>query len=137
MILPPDIRIIDEIGINERTIVSWYDKATQDFGFGIFHISEQPDVVSKISLYTMWGYLVYTDPPIKDHTEAAEVYDLFLTDLLKGDHWFEDDSNFEIPEELQHLMEDVQKGLDKLEPRVDARAKLTLVKTEEINETTI
>jgi hypothetical protein len=137
MLLPPDIRIIDELGINERTIVSWYDKATQDFGFGIFHISEQPNVVSKISLYTMWGYLVYTAPPIKDHAEAAEVYDLFLTDLIKGDYWFEDDSNFEIPEELQHLMEDVQKGLDKLEPRVDARTKLTLVKTEEVNETTI
>lgn len=132
--IPPDIRIIDEIGINERTIVSWYDKSTQDFGFGIFHISDQPNVISKISKYTMWGYLVYTAPPIADHAEAATVYDLFLTDLLKGDYWFEDDSNFEIPEELRHLMVDTQKGLDNLEPRVNTKPKLTLVKTGDIDE---
>lgn len=132
MTVPPDIRIIDEIGINERTIVSWYDKATQDFGFGIFHISDKPNVISKISAYTMWGYLVYTAPPIKDPAEAAEVYDLFLNDLLAGNHWFEDDSNFEIPLDLQYLMEDTQKELDKLEPRVNTRPKLTLVKMEKL-----
>lgn len=133
----PDVRIIDEIGVNERTIVSWYDKTAKAFSFGIFHISDRPNIQAKLSVYTNWGYLVYIAPPIEDHVEAAEVYDLFLTDLLKANYWFEDDSNFIVPEEFQHLMEDVQKGLDNLEPRVKTKPRLTLIKPEEPNETTI
>jgi hypothetical protein len=100
----PDIRIIDEIGVNERTIVSWFDRVDQTFGFGIFHISEQPNVQAKLSTYTNWGYLVYNAPKIKDPSEAATVYDLYLKDIIAGNNWFEDDSHFEIPEDLQHLI---------------------------------
>lgn len=127
----PDIRIIDEIGVNERTIVSWFDKTDQTFGFGIFHISEQPNIQAKLSIYTNWGYLVYNAPKIKDHIEAAEVYDLFLTDIIAGNHWFEDDNNFIIPEDLQYLLEDTQKSLDEIGKPKDNRPRLVLVKTEE------
>ncbi len=124
----PDIRIIDEIGVNERTIVSWYDKADQTFGFGIFHISEQPNVQAKLSAYTNWGYLVYNAPKIEDPTEAAEVYDLFLKDIIAGNNWFEDDSKFIIPEDLQYLLEDTQKSLDEMDKPKDNRPRLFIVK---------
>lgn len=127
----PDIRIIDEIGINERTIVSWFDRADQTFGFGIFHISEQPNVQAKLSAYTNWGYLVYNAPKIKDPTEAAEVYDLYLKDIIAGNYWFENDKYFIIPEELQHLMEDTQKSLDSLDKKDHTRPKLVLIKNDE------
>jgi hypothetical protein len=127
----PDIRIIDEIGVNERTIVSWYDKAVQAFSFGIFHISEQPNIQSKLSAYTNWGYLVYIAPPIEDHVEAAEVYDLFLMDLIKEDYWFEDDSEFIIPDEMYEMAEDMGINLDKEEVVVNTRTRLSLVKSEE------
>lgn len=123
-----DIRIIDEIGVNERTIVSWYDRLSKKFSFGIFHISDQPNIQSKLSAYTTWGYLVYVAPPIEDHIEAAEVYDLFLNDLMKGDHWFEDDSKFEIPEEMYEMAKDLGIELDKPEVIVNTRPRLTLIK---------
>jgi hypothetical protein len=128
----PDIRIIDEIGVNERTIVSWYDRAAKAFSFGIFHISDQPNIQSKLSAYTNWGYLVYIAPAIEDYTEAAEVYDLFLTDLIKEDYWFEDDSNFEVPEEMYEMAKDLGIELDKPEVKVNTRPRLTLVKSEEL-----
>lgn len=128
----PDIRIIDEIGVNERTIVSWYDKAAKAFSFGIFHISDQPNIQSKLSAYTNWGYLVYIAPAIEDHKEAAEVYDLFLTDLIKGDNWFEDDSKFEIPDEMYEMAEDLGIKLDKPEVVENTRPRLTLVKSEDL-----
>lgn len=127
----PDIRIIDEIGVNERTIVSWFDRADQTFGFGIFHISEQPNVQAKLSVYTNWGYLVYNAPKIKDPAEAAEIYDLYLKDILAGNYWFEDDKYFNIPEDLQYLMEDTQKSLDSLNEKAQTRPKLVLVKNDE------
>jgi hypothetical protein len=130
----PDIRIIDEIGVNERTIVSWYDKAVKAFSFGIFHISKQPNIQSKLSAYTNWGYLVYIAPAIEDHVEAAEVYDLFLMDLIKEDYWFEDDSNFEIPQEMYEMAKDLGIDLDKPEVKVNTKPKFVLIKNEVIND---
>jgi hypothetical protein len=129
-----DIRIIDEIGVNERTIVSWYDKVAKAFSFGIFHISEQPNIQSKLSAYTSWGYLVYVASPIEDHKEAAEVYDLFLMDLIKEDYWFEDDSNFIVPEEMYEIAKDLGIELDKPEVKVNTRPKFVLIKNEAIND---
>jgi len=132
----PDIRIIDEIGVNERTIVSWYDKVAKAFSFGIFHISEQPNIQSKLSAYTNWGYLVYIAPAIEDHKEAAEVYDLFLTDLIKEDYWFEDDSKFIIPEEMLEMAKDLGIDLDKPEVVENTRPKFMLLKNEDTDDTT-
>lgn len=132
-----DIRIIDEIGVNERTIVSWYNKVSKAFSFGIFHISEQPNIQSKLSAYTNWGYLVYIAPPIEDHVEAAEIYDLFLTDLIKEDYWFEDDSKFIIPDEMYEMAEDMGISLDKVEVVENTRPRLMLIKSEDLDETTI
>jgi hypothetical protein len=127
-----DIRIIDEIGVNERTIVSWYDRTAKAFQFGIFHISDQPNIQSKISAYTTWGYLIYIAPSIQDHVEAAEVYDLFLKDLLKGDYWFEDDSNFIITDEIKEMAKDLGIEIED-KPATITRPKLTLVKSEEFD----
>lgn len=127
--LNTDIRIIDEIGVNERTIVSWYDRYNKSFSFGIFHISDRPNVLSKILEYTQWGYWIYIAPPIEDHVEASQVYDLFLKDLLAGNNWFEDDANFETPEEFQHLLEDVKKSINEIDKNNKPRH-LVLVKDE-------
>ncbi len=132
MMLPMDIRIIDEIGINERTIVSWYDRLSKSFSFGIFHISDQPNVISKITPYSIWGYTVYVAPPIEDHIEASEVYNLFLKDLMDGNNWFEDDTKFEIPKDLEYLMEDTKKSLDEIDNGSKVRPKLVLIKNEEL-----
>lgn len=126
-----DIRIIDEIGVNERTIVSWYDKVAKAFSFGIFHISDQPNIQSKVSAYTTWGYLTYIAPPIEDHVEAAQVYDLFLTDMIKGNHWFEDDSNFIITDDILEIAKDLGVDIDNLEKKGHTRPKFTLIKNEE------
>lgn len=126
-----DIRIIDEIGVNERTIVSWYDREAKAFQFGIFHISDQPNIQSKISAYTTWGYLVYIGHPIQDPSEAAQVYDLFLTDLIKGDNWFEDDSNFIITDEIKQIAKDLGIEIEE-KPATTTRPKLKLIKTEDL-----
>lgn len=133
-----NIRLIDEISLNERTIVSWFDKVEKTFTFGIFHIQDQPNTLSQLMPYSMWGFLTFVAQPIADHAEAAEVYQLYLNDMLAGNNWWEDDSHFIIPDEVKALLkqqidEEVDNVTKQWDTEVTAKIKpnLTLIKTEE------
>lgn len=124
-----DIRIVEEISCNERTIVSWYDIAQKKFSFGIFNFTDQPNVMSKLSVESHWGWTVYLSEPMENPTEASEVFSLFLKDILEENYWFEDDSNYLIPDEFKHLV--VEKPVDKPDEVRHNRPKFTLIKNED------
>lgn len=107
-----NLRMIDSIGVNERTIVSWFDTNDKSFNFGIFHLTEQPNYISKLSGVTEYGYLTYVGAPLIDHIEAADVYSLFLEDLISYNNWWEDDVNIYISEEMRRDL-DEKFGVDK------------------------
>ena len=100
-----DLRLIESIGVNERTIVSWFDRSNKTFNFGIFHLTDQPNYISKLSSLTEYGYLTYVGYPLVDHKEASTVYLLYLEDLMKGNNLWEEDKNFHIPEETKSTLE--------------------------------
>lgn len=108
-----DLRLIDSIGINERTIVSWFDKVDKSFNFGIFHLTDQPNYISKLSGLTEYGYLTYVGYPLEDHNEAAEVYMLYLNDLLGYNNWWENDENLVISDGAKQQLEDKFGSVDK------------------------
>jgi len=105
-----NVRLIDTISINERTIVSWFDLYDKDFSFAIYHLTDQPNTLSKLMPYCMWGYMTYVAPPIADPGEASEVYSLYLKDLIANKNWWEDDSHFVISDETKALL---KKEIDK------------------------
>jgi hypothetical protein len=99
------LRLIDSIGVNERTIVSWFDTVTKTFNFGIFHLTEQPNYISKLSGLTEYGYLTYIGYPLEKPDEASEVYMLFLKDLLDYKNWWEEDANVYISDGFKQALE--------------------------------
>lgn len=137
-----NVRLIDTLSFNESTIVSWFDTVDRDFSFAIYHLTDQPNILSQLMPYCMWGYMTYVAIPIADYKEAAEVYELFLKDLLAGNNWWENDNNFIIPEEAKEALK--KKIQEELDEEIDLYGKqcnnelaakikpnLTLIKTEE------
>lgn len=122
-----DLRLIDSLGINHRTIVTWYDKIDKSFNFGIFNLFEQPNYIAKLTQPTEYGYLTYIGTPLKEPEEASKLHQLFLNDLLADNNWWEDDSKIFISNELKQLLESKFK-LDK-QDKPD-KVKLRLIKND-------
>lgn len=123
-----NLRMIDSIGVNERTIVSWFDTNDKSFNFGIFHLTEQPNYISKLSGITEYGYLTYVGSPLVDYIEAADVYSLFLEDLINFNNWWEDDTNIYISEKMRRDL-DEKFGVDKAKiSDIVAKPSLRLIK---------
>lgn len=126
------IRLIQEIAYKGRTILTWYNETKKVFSLTIFNYKDQPNIVSKLSVLTSWGYPTYHGEESEDYKEGAEISTLFIEDLLKENFWWENDANFFIPEETWKLLEEVTgevRGVQ--EDLTIKRPKLILIKNEE------
>ena len=84
-------KCLEQISINDRSLVCWYDTENQRIGVCLFHLHNKPNLISKKSLYTTWGYITHVVDNINDEKEAAEVVGLYLQDIEKENYWWEND----------------------------------------------
>lgn len=82
-------RLLEEKTINDRSLVCWYEEDTKQAKFMIFHLTDQPNEISKKSPYTNWGYLTLLITGIYTLQEAAQVVSLYLQDMEKDNCWWE------------------------------------------------
>lgn len=86
-----DVKFLENISFNDRSLVAYYDPSIKTYVIILFHVSEQPNEVSKKSPYSTWGYATRVSGGIYNAKEAAEVVGFFLKDLLDENYWWEFD----------------------------------------------
>lgn len=84
-----DFKLLENRSINDRSLICWYNIVDKTYNLSIFHISEQPNELSKRSPYTTWGYMTYAASDMATATEAAEVVGLYLQDIESDNCWWE------------------------------------------------
>lgn len=82
-------KLLEEKTINDRSLVCWYEPDEKQAKFMIFHLTDQPNALSKESPYTNWGYLVYHISGLYSTKETAEVVSLYLKDMENDNCWWE------------------------------------------------
>lgn len=83
-------KLLEQITINERSLVAWYEIDTKSISLMLFHYDEQPNPLSKLSPYTTWGYLTRSEEKMMSEKEAAEVVSLYLKDIKEENFWWEE-----------------------------------------------
>jgi hypothetical protein len=81
--------LLEQCSINDRTILCYYNSNIKQSGIIIFNLTEQPNSLSKKSVYSTWGYVTYCVFKLNTLAEAAEVYGLYLQDMEKDNFWWE------------------------------------------------
>lgn len=84
-------KLLENITINDRSIVVWYNEQDKSFNLMLFHLTDQPNELSKRSPYTTWGYPTGMLNTLNSESEAAEVVSLYIQDIEKEDFWWEYD----------------------------------------------
>ena len=82
-------KLLEQVTINERSLVAWYEVDTESISLMLFHYDEQPNALSKLSPYTTWGYLTRAEEKMMTEKEAAEVVGLYLKDMEQENFWWE------------------------------------------------
>jgi hypothetical protein len=82
-------RLLEEKTINDRTLVCWYDFDTSEAKLLIFHLTDQPNELSKKSPYTNWGYMTLFITDMYTLKEAAEIVGMYLKDIESDNFWWE------------------------------------------------
>lgn len=85
-----DWKLLEEISINDRTLVCWYDG--KEISILLTHLTDKPNQLSKQSPYTTWGYVTYYVNNISTCKEAADVISLYISDMKNGTYWWENES---------------------------------------------
>ena len=83
-------KLLEEKSINDRTILVWYNPDTKVISLMLFHVSDQPNELSKRSPDTTWGFVTFYATEMKTPKEAAEVVSLYLQDMEKSNFWLEE-----------------------------------------------
>ena len=84
-------KLLEQITINDRTLICWYNPDDKIISLSLFHLTEQPNEISKKSPYTTWGYVTYLTTNMMSVSEAAEVVSLYLKDIENENAWWEID----------------------------------------------
>ena len=84
-------KILEKFTINDRTLLCWHSPNTETTSLSLFHLTDQPNDLSKRSNITQWGYTTHHIPQFQSLPEAAEVVSLFLQDMEKENFWWEID----------------------------------------------
>lgn len=82
-------KLLEQISINERTLVATYDIANKSISMVLFHLTEQPNQISKLAAESTWGYTTHFVDKMMTEKEAAEVVGLFLKDIENENFWWE------------------------------------------------
>lgn len=85
-------KLLEEITINDRSLVCWYNPKDSIISLSLFHLTDQPNEISRLSPYTTWGYITHMETNMLTSREAAEVVSLYLKDLENDKIWWEVDS---------------------------------------------
>ena len=83
-------KLLEQITINDRSLVAWYEMDTESISLMLFHYDERPNDLSKLSPYTTWGYLTRSEEKMMSEAEAAEVVSLYLQDIENQNFWWEE-----------------------------------------------
>jgi len=86
-----NVKLLEEISINDRTIISWYDADFDKYSIIIFHLYEQPNAMAKQCECSTWGYPTHLITNISTMYEAVEVFTLFLKDFESQNYWWENE----------------------------------------------
>jgi len=82
-------KLLEERTFNDRSIICWYNGDDGIISLMLFHLTDQPNELSKKSPYTTWGYLTYAVSGMYTCEEAAKVVSLYLQDMENGLYWWE------------------------------------------------
>ncbi len=84
-------KLLEQTTVNDRTLIAWYNPDTTDIGICLFHLTDQPNELSKKSPHSTWGYVTYMIDGMYSEKEAAQVVCLYLKDIENGNYWWEID----------------------------------------------
>jgi hypothetical protein len=88
-----EYKLLENISINDRSLICWYNGDDKTYNISIFHLTDQPNSISKKSPLTTWGYCTFSICDIESVIEAAEVVGLYLQDMEKANYWWETDND--------------------------------------------
>jgi hypothetical protein len=84
-------KLLEQITINDRSLICWYNPNDGVISLSLFHLTDQPNELSKKSPYSTWGYVTYLVTNMMTSVEAAEVVGLYLKDIENENAWWEKD----------------------------------------------
>jgi hypothetical protein len=82
-------KLLEQVSINDRSLVCWYNPNDGVISLSLFHLTEQPNEISKRSPYTTWGFVTGMVSGMYTEREAAEVVSLYLQDIERENFWWE------------------------------------------------
>ena len=82
-------KLLERKTINDRTLICWYNPDTNIVSLFLFHITEQPNELSKRSPYSTFGYATHYVTSMYTLKEASEVVSLYLQDMENDRFWWE------------------------------------------------
>lgn len=82
-------KLLERKSINDRTLICWHNPDTSVVSLCLFHLTEQPNELSKRSPYSTWGYATAFVTGMYTLSEASEVVSLYLQDMEKDNFWWE------------------------------------------------
>ncbi len=86
-------KLLEQITINDRSLVCYYNPDSSVISLFLFHLTDQPNKLSKNSIYTTWGYVTHFETKMYTPEEAAEVVSLYLQDIENDVFWWEEDGS--------------------------------------------
>lgn len=84
-------KLLEQVTINDRSLVCWYNPNDSVISLSLFSLVDQPNELSKRSIYTTWGYVTHMESNMMTVKEAAEVVGLYMKDLESGNYFWEKD----------------------------------------------
>ena len=82
-----DIKLLEQITINDRSLVATYDKKKKNFQMTIFHLTEKPTNMPIVE--STWGFVRLFVDKMLTTKEAAEVVGLYMKDIENENYWWE------------------------------------------------
>lgn len=86
-----EFKLLEQISINERTLIASYDCSKKTISLVLFHLTDQPNQVSRVVPESTWGYTTHFVDKMMTEKEAAEVVGLYLKDIETENFWWEKD----------------------------------------------
>ena len=83
-------KLLEQISINERSLVASYDCNEKTINLVLFNLTEQPNKISKSAPKSTWGYATHFVDKMMTEKEAAEVVGLYLKDIENENFWWEE-----------------------------------------------
>lgn len=84
-------KLLENFTRNDRTLIAYYNPNDRIISLVLFNLVDQPNELSKQSMYTTWGYVTHAETSMHTCSEAAEVVGLYLQDMEKNNFWWEND----------------------------------------------